>query len=69
MKLRNTILILAVGFGVLAFYYLNGTSPSIPKSSDTLKISLHEPYTRKMIVEKTISDKKVIHRHPRGIYN
>ncbi len=55
-----TILILVVSFGGLAVYFLRGTSPPIPKSSKTVKISLREPYTRKLIVEKTISDQKVI---------
>ena len=60
MKRRRTILIVAVGLGILVFYFMRGKSPLIPISSESVQISLREPYTGELIVEKTISDPSLI---------
>jgi len=60
MKKLRTILIVIVGLSVVLFFFLRGKSPSIPSSSERVLISLHEPYTGDLIVEKTISDADTI---------
>jgi len=60
MKLRLVTFLIIVGVGVISWYFLNSKSPSIPRSSKTVMISLREPYKGGLIVEKTISDPSVI---------
>lgn len=56
MKRRRKILIVVVGLGIVLFLFLRKRSPSIPDASESVLISLREPYTNELIVEKTISD-------------
>ena len=60
MKHRKTILLLLVCFGGAAWYFLSVKSPSIPGSARTVTISLREPYSDELIVEKTLSDRNAI---------
>lgn len=60
MKRRTTILILVVCLGGLVLYFRSGKPPSIPTTSRAVTISLSEPFTRELIVERTITDQQVI---------
>ena len=60
MKRLRTLLIFVVGLGIVLFLFLRGKSPSIPSSSESVLISLREPYTGDLIVERKISDPNVI---------
>jgi len=60
MKRRKIILIGVVGLGIFVIYFLRGEAPSMPISSESVRIFLREPYTGELIVEKTISEPSVI---------
>ena len=60
MKRRWTILIVVACLGIIVFILIREKSPSIPDSAESALISLREPYTGDLIVEKTISDSSVI---------
>lgn len=56
MKKRKTTLIIALGLGIVLLLLLRGKPPLLPDFSERVLISLREPYTGELIVEKTISD-------------
>lgn len=60
MKKRKTKLIVALGLGIVLFIFLRGKSPSLPDLSESVLISLREPDTHELIVEKTISEPNAI---------
>ena len=56
MKRRSKILILVGFLAMILYSFVTEKSPSLPDSSESVLISLREPVTDELIVEKTISD-------------
>ena len=58
---RKAIIVIVFGCLVLLVAaQLRGRPPALPESSETMTISLYEPYSENLIVEKTISDQGTI---------
>ncbi|MDF1740418.1 MAG: hypothetical protein P1U86_14755 [Verrucomicrobiales bacterium] len=56
MKVKAIIVIVFGCLVLLVAAQLRGRPPSLPRGSEAITISLYEPYSEDLIVEKTISD-------------